>query len=176
ATQVARGAARDRQADRGRADDRLRNGYRLGEAKRTCDSRRLVSGAARGQRGRRRAVRRCESFGTTAGHVLQGEREAAALRGLQHGRAYLSLLQGRAAVSVRSWPLVYDVRVLGIDTRSLASGGDGSGDGDRSREERRSARRRGGRAALRASCRCEGDARAQGAARNREDRALPGRG
>ena len=69
----------------------------------------LVPGRGGRFGGRRRAVRRRESRGAAAGHVLPIDRRAAAVRGLPHGGPHLSLFPRRADIRVRLRPQLHDV-------------------------------------------------------------------
>ena len=84
----------------------------------TGDPHGVVPGPTRRQRRRRRAVRCLESGRPSAGHLLQGRRKAARLRGLQHEEPDLPVLRGPAALPVRAWPVVHEVRLLGPQARS----------------------------------------------------------
>src|SRR5690606_32336874 len=119
-----RSAARDGQAGRSRADDRLGARGGLGEGEPAGDSRRVVSRTAWRQRGRGHFVWRCQSLGPPAGDVLQGGRETTAVRGLHDGGQNVSLLQRRAALSLRTRLVVHAVPVLGPEARSLAGEGE----------------------------------------------------
>ena len=168
-------AAQDGQARRAGADDGIRAGRRVGEDEPAGDPRRLVSRPAGRQRHRRRAVRRRQPVRPPAGHLLQVGRPAAAVRRLRHEGPDVPLLHRRAALPVRSWPVLHALRLHGPADRA--------GGGRRARrlrrvvrrEEHRHPRRSRGAAALRARPRRRAADAAARTARLRAHRAGAGR-
>ncbi|MET3928841.1 beta-glucosidase [Lysobacter sp. OAE881] len=165
AAQAARSAARYGQAGRDGVDRGFGDRGGLGEAEPAGDRDGVVSRPARRQCGRRRAVRRREPRWPPARHLLQGRREAAAVRRLRDAQSHVPLLHRRAAVSVRPWTVVHDVRVFGPQARSRQRDLDAAGEGDGPGEEHRQARGRRGGAAVPASARSQARAGVEGTAR-----------